>query len=440
LGSVAILHTTPPRDGIVAAIEVAPGTRADLVAAWPDSEAKQVAHYRFEDIDFAESGLARLDVGPGRGVNLQLRCTASEDGGAPLCLSSVGPTEETTREAVWDAPDLIWISGVLPAHQVGAGLLLSVAASVVPTALYISALYWLDRYEKEPRLLVTAAFLWGGIPALGLALGAELFFRLPQDLIGSRVLGAARLGFIAPLVQESLKGIAVLYIALRYRREFDNVLDGIIYGAVVGCGFAMTGNLIGHLSAFALRGFEALRAPVLVEGLLYGLNHAFYTAVFGAGLGFARLASAHWRRWAWPLIGFLLAVTAHALHNLLAWSPLGVDIVNVVTTGAGILVIGLVATWSLHRQRMSLRSELQAELAPALYRELVAPGGRARAKWLALQTEGLRGCWRTRRLHQRCAELAFRKTEQRAQPDQVALNEEIERLRTEIRALVGDRA
>ncbi|MGD2146373.1 MAG: PrsW family intramembrane metalloprotease [Anaerolineae bacterium] len=438
LGSVAILHTPPPQDGIVATIEVPPGTRADLVAAWPDSAAQQVKRYRFEDIDFAETGLARLDVGPGLGVNLQLRCTAAEAGGAPSCLSSARLTEETTREAAWDAPDLIWIGGVLPAHQVGAGLLLSVAASVVPTALYIGALYWLDRYEKEPRLLVTAAFLWGGVPALGLALAAELFFRLPPDLIGSRVLGAARLGLIGPLVRESLKGIAVLYIALRYRHEFDNVLDGIIYGAVVGFGFAMTGNLIGHLSAFALQGFEALKAPVLVEGLLYGLNHAFYTAVFGAGLGFARLATPRWRRWAWPLIGFLLAVTAHALHSLLAWSPLGVDVVNIVTTGAGILLIGLVAGWSLQRQRRSLRSELQPELAAALYRELVAPGGRARARWLALQTEGLRGWWRTRRLHQRCAELAFRKTQLRAQPDQVALNEEIERLRAEIQALVGD--
>jgi RsiW-degrading membrane proteinase PrsW (M82 family) len=436
LGNLVMLHSDPPTEDLAATIGVQPHTRADVIATWPDRQKEQVTRFRFADVDFAETGLAKLELGPGGAVNLLLRCLPGEDGTTSACLSSLGPAETAILEPIFYAPDFIWIGGVLPAHQVGAGLLLAVLASVVPTSLYVGALYWLDRYEKEPRLLVAGAFLWGSVPALALALAAEIFFRLPPNLIGSGALEAAQLGLIAPLLQEALKGMAVLFIALRYWREFDNVLDGIIYGAVVGFGFAMTGNLIDHVATFALWGFEGFNIPAFVEGLLYGLDHAFYTAIFGAGLGLGRLSRERWRRWAWPLAGFALAVAAHTLHNLLAWNLLGVDAITIVTTGAGVVLIGLVAGWSLRRQRQSLRSELKDELPRPLYRILVTPGGKARARWQALQASGLTDWQWTRRLHQRCAELAFKKVHLRRRPDEPGLTEEIERLRAEIDALM----
>jgi RsiW-degrading membrane proteinase PrsW (M82 family) len=432
LGNLAILHSDAPKEDLTATIGVPPHTRADVIATWPNRQREQVIRFRFANVDFTETGLAKLELGPGGAVNLLLRCLPGEDSATSACLSSAGPADKASVEATWDAPDFIWVGGVLPAHQVGAGLLLAVLASVVPTALYVGGLYWLDRYEKEPGLLVTAAFLWGSIPALTLALAAEILFRLPPNLMGSGALEAARLGLIAPLLQEALKGLAVLFIALRYWREFDNALDGIIYGAVVGFGFAMTGNLIDHVSAFALWGFEGLDIGAFVEGVLYALNHAFYTGAFGASLGLARLARVRWRRWAWPSAGFALAVAAHALHNLL-----GVDAVKVVTTGVGVAMIGLVAGWSLRRQRRDLREELKDELPESLYHTLVTPSGRARARWQALRTGGLAGWQRTGRLHQYCAELASKKTQHRLRPDEPSLTEEIERLRAKLNALTA---
>jgi RsiW-degrading membrane proteinase PrsW (M82 family) len=436
LGNLAILHADPPTEDLVTNISVPPQTRADVIATWPDRQAGEVTRFRFTDVSFAEPGLAKLELGPGGAVNLLLRCLPGEHGATSACLSSVGPVEAKTVEATWEARDLVWVGGALPAHRVGAGLLLAVLAGVVPAALYVGALYWLDRYEKEPGLLVTAAFLWGSVPALVLALAAEVFFRLPPNLIPSGALEAAQLGLIAPMLQEALKGVAVLFIAVRYWREFDNVLDGIIYGAVVGFGFAMMGNLIDLVSAFALWGFEGLTAGAVVEGLLYGLDHAFYTAVFGASLGLARLARASWQRWAWPAAGFALAVAVHALHNVLAWNVMGVDAVTVATTGAGVALIGLVAAWSLRRQRQVLQSELRDELPEPLYRRLVRRDGGSRARWQALRTGGLTGWRRTRRLHQRCAELAFKKMQRRRRPDETGLVGEIERLRAEIDALM----
>ncbi len=436
LGNLVVLHRDPPPEALVATIEV-PQTVADLVATWPDRRQGRVTRYRFADVDFSETGLARLELGSHGAVKLLQRCLPGESGVTPACLSSRGPSEATTVEATWDAKDVVWIGGVLPAHQVGVGLLLAVLASIVPTGLYVGSLYWLDRYEKEPSLLVMAAFLWGSIPALALALAAEVFFRLPPDLIGAQALEVARSDLTTPLLQEGLKGIAVLFIALCYWREFDNLLDGIIYGATVGFGFAMTRNLIDHVSAFALWGFKGLTVGLFVEGVLYALGHAFYTAVFGVALGLARLARAQWQRWAWPCAGFALAVGAHALHNMLIWDLMGVNAVTVATTGAGVVLIGLVAGWSLRRQHRALRVALKDELPASFYHTLLTPGGRARARWRSLRAGGLAAWQRRRRLHDRCAELAFKKMQRRRRPDAPGLDEEIERLRTEVDALMS---
>jgi RsiW-degrading membrane proteinase PrsW (M82 family) len=440
LGDLAILHTDPPKEDIAAIIRVPPRTRADVIATWPDRQAGRVTRFRFAAVSFAETGLARLELGPGGAANLLLRCLPNQDQDVPACLGSLGPTEKTTIEATWDAPDFIWIGGVLSAHQVGAGLLLAVIGSVVPTALYVGTLYWLDRYEKEPRLLVLTAFLWGSSPALAVALAAEIFFRLPPNLIGAEMLEVAQLGLIAPLLQEALKGMAVVFIAVHYWREFDDVLDGIIYGAVVGFGFAMTGNLVDFVSTFALLGFEGLNVAAFVQGLLYGLNHALYTAIFGAGLGFARLSQRGWQRPALALAGFVLAVTMHALHNVLPWRLLNLNVMAVLTTGAGLVLIGVVAAWSLARQQRSLREELKDELPDSLYHTLVTPGERVRVQWQALRAGRPRAWWQARRLHQLCAELALKKTQRRRQPDELSITKTIKRLRVEIDLLLKSQA
>ena len=45
-------------------------------------------------------------------------------------------------------------------------------------------------------------------------------------------------------------------------------------------------------------GFGALGGTVFVDGVIHGLNQALYTAIFGAGLGYARLAQKRRQRWA----------------------------------------------------------------------------------------------------------------------------------------------
>jgi hypothetical protein len=165
------------------------------------------------------------------------------------------------------------------------------------------------------------------------------------------------------------------------------------------------------------------------------LDHALYTAFFGAALGFARLAQKPWQRWAVPVGGFVLTVATHALHNLILRNLLGLSVTTVITTCAGLILMGVIAAWSLERQRHCLVTELADEIPDALYRTLTRRGGRSMAQWRALFGGGLRGWRQARRLHQLCAELAFKKMQRRRRPDELeVVAQEIERLRQELGA------
>jgi RsiW-degrading membrane proteinase PrsW (M82 family) len=136
--------------------------------------------------------------------------------------------------------------------------LVSIAAAVIPTIVYVLILWWLDHYEKEPKRLLLAAFLWGAIPAVLLSVFAEVVLEVPLGGVGENAIELMSSSILAPFVEEIVKGLALLGIFLLFRREFDNVLDGIIYGATVGFGFAMTENIFYFLNSLRTSGVEGL--------------------------------------------------------------------------------------------------------------------------------------------------------------------------------------
>lgn len=87
-------------------------------------------------------------------------------------------------------------------------ILTSIVTAIVPTIIYSILLWWLDRYEKEPLHLLFAAFFWGAIPAIALAVLFEFILAIPfeHSPLGPHM---TRLG-IAPIVEEPLKALALI--------------------------------------------------------------------------------------------------------------------------------------------------------------------------------------------------------------------------------------
>src|SRR5947208_795520 len=95
----------------------------------------------------------------------------------------------------------------------------------------------LDRNEKEPWRLVLAAAAWGAIVATSLViLGESLWQEISVFTLVPGPGLETSTALSAGLFEELAKGLAVLLLFLAMRDEFDDVVDGIVYGAAVGLG------------------------------------------------------------------------------------------------------------------------------------------------------------------------------------------------------------
>ena len=323
------------------------------------------------------------------------------------------------------------------------GILLALALSVFGSLTYAWVVYWIDRYEKEPKVLLGAVFLWGALVAAGGAfvintlLGVGVYFLTGSETATDLTTGS----IIAPLVEESLKGLAVLAVFLVFRHEFDDWVDGLVYAGVVALGFAATENTyyIYHYG-FAEQGMSGLWKMAGVRLVLVGWQHPFYTAFTGLGLAFARLSRSRLTQVFAPLLGWTLAVMTHSVHNTLATLLHGVGglVFGSLVDWTGWAFMGLVILWAVRRERLWLREHLRAEvqaglLSPAQYRTACSPWAQTAARWQAL----FRGNFRaTARFYQTCAELAWKKA-QLARRGATPANSpaHVERLRARLAAL-----
>ena len=169
------------------------------------------------------------------------------------------------------------------------GLLLSVTAASIPALIYATIVLRLDRYEVEPLRAVLACFTWGAVGAVLFSLVTGLLFQFAvEEALGAQAAEAASVVIGAPLVEESFKGIAVLAVLIFARDEIDSTLDGLVYGALVGVGFAMTENILYFGQAYLEGGLGEFGTLVLAARSSAGLGHPAYTAITGAAIGWSR--------------------------------------------------------------------------------------------------------------------------------------------------------
>ncbi|MEM9775604.1 MAG: PrsW family intramembrane metalloprotease [Chloroflexota bacterium] len=251
-------------------------------------------------------------------------------------------------------------------------LLSSTVAAFIPTVLYIAIIYWVDRYEKEPLWLLSAAFLWGAIPSVIVALIFNGIFGVPfYLLLEEEAANAAVASFIAPLVEESAKGLALLGILYLWRTQIDSILDGIIYGAMIGLGFAMIENIFYFMNTTSAEEFGFL---VVMRAYVFGLNHSLFTAIIGIGIAVARLNRKNdTLKYVAPFLGWLGAVFVHFVHNASASLSTVLGPIACVplflNAWGGVLLLIVIVIWALVQERRWIKTYLAKEVA----RETIGP-------------------------------------------------------------------
>lgn len=119
-------------------------------------------------------------------------------------------------------------------------IFISLVVAVAPMVAMLSFIWWVDRYDREPLRYVFDCFLWGAFGAFILSIiGSELSLQFFGERSPEREFAIGSI-LVAPTVEELMKGL-ILFFLPRYR-DFDNVTDGLVYGAAAGLGFGMTEN------------------------------------------------------------------------------------------------------------------------------------------------------------------------------------------------------
>ncbi|WP_224760690.1 MULTISPECIES: PrsW family intramembrane metalloprotease [unclassified Salinibacterium] len=214
---------------------------------------------------------------------------------------------------------LLTVFGYFVAVLGVAGFVVSAVIALVPLGIVALGVRWVDTWEPEPRVILLFAFLWGaGVSVLlALIIDGEI-----QSVIAS--FGGSTDSFVflqaavqAPIVEETAKGLGVLLIFLVARRHFDGPVDGIVYAACIGAGFAFTENI--QYFAIAILesegSFGDIAGVFIVRGLMSPFAHVMFTALTGFAIGLAARRAGIAAGLGAFVVGLVAAILLHAFWN-----------------------------------------------------------------------------------------------------------------------------
>lgn len=288
------------------------------------------------------------------------------------------------RPAFWAYTTIVIATGIVSFGQQSyfrqispTGWTLSWALLALYALPVLFLVYVLDLYEREPLTLVIGALVWGAIAATTLSGFANDGWGLVVARVGGPEFAARwTAALTAPFVEEVLKGLGVVLIYLIAPDEFDDVMDGFVYGAVCGLGFAVVEDVFYFMGVFGghtsgvLQGFFV---RVVASGLY---SHVLYTALVGMGIGYvvSRRHRRSFRRRLTVLAGLsAAAVVGHFLWNspLLdlfpaqPWNGSDLFMIPVATAVKGLPLLAFVAlavVLARRRERAWLRGTLSEEI------------------------------------------------------------------------------
>jgi RsiW-degrading membrane proteinase PrsW (M82 family) len=220
--------------------------------------------------------------------------------------------------------------------------------SIVPAALLALYVWRSDVTRREPLGLLVGTFLLGIL----FASFAAVFNSIAQPLFGGTSVVGMVLFFylVVGPVEETVKWLAIRLHAYR-SDHFRAVVDGAVYGAAAGLGFATIENAL-YISQQYLQAAETAGAgaalfeaalPTAAVRTFAGPGHVIYSAFAGYYLGLAKFNPED----AGPIVvkGLLVAAFIHATYNSAVTVLPGLVALAGLGIGSGLAFLGFVVLY-----------------------------------------------------------------------------------------------
>jgi len=208
--------------------------------------------------------------------------------------------------------------------------LVIIAAAALPCLILFRFVDRFDSQRPESRRLIAKLFV-GGMAAAVAAIVAELILVPLAGFAPPAYAVPARAVLAIALPEEALK-LTALVLIVRYRRDFDEILDGAVFGTTAAMGFALVENII------YVFGAPDPMATALVRGLTAVPLHALAGGFMGLAVARDRIASRGGIG-----IALLIAVAIHGLYDVFLMDPRvpGILIAPLLIVGWILLVLDL---------------------------------------------------------------------------------------------------
>lgn len=244
----------------------------------------------------------------------------------------------------------------------------------LPVALYLFVPYFVDRYDPEPWWTLAGVFAWGALFATGVS-------AVINTLVAREYGAFVSTAYCAPVAEELAKGLAIFGMVFFWKREFDGVVDGIIYATFAAIGFAATENII-----YYARFHDKLENIFILRGVLTPWLHPLFTSMAGIGFGMGREHGARWSKVVFPVIGLSVGIGLHVWWNAIPQLFGKEAFAQNLAFGLGMAfaffaIICILVYRKGKTIRRYLRDEVLVEnLTKEEYELITAPGGRLKAR------------------------------------------------------------
>lgn len=238
-------------------------------------------------------------------------------------------------------------------------LIICAVAAIIPMSVYLSIIWWLDKYEREPFKYVFYCFAYGAVGAIILSylLSSILTTKISffSGIFSNPLLAGALI--IAPLTEEVTKGI-FLFTRFIYNK-IDNLTDGLVYGGAIGLGFGMTENFLYFL--YYGTDIKLWISLVIIRTVFSAVMHCLSTSTFGAFLSLAKFGNKPVKL-LFPIIGIFTSMSIHFLWNY-SVSIKDMFLYGFIFILLTIFIFGFLFYMSLNNEKKLIINELNEEAA-----------------------------------------------------------------------------